>query len=67
MNREERREYMRRWRQDNREKLREQKKERETRLAIAALANVERVTDDICVVKTTDGHTFTLIRKKGES
>ena len=67
MNREERREYMRRWRQDNREKLREQKERRETRLAVAALANVERVTDDICVVKTTGGRAFTLIRERGEA
>ena len=64
MTREERREYMREWRRNNREKIKEQRQRRETRLAVAALENVERVTDDVCVVKTTGGREFTLIRER---
>ena len=60
----ERREYMKEWRRNNREKIREQRQRRETRLAVAALENVERVTDDVCVVKTTGGREFTLIRER---
>ena len=64
MNSAERREYMKEWRRNNREKIREQRKRRETRLAVAALENVERVTDDVCIVKTTGGREFTLIRER---
>ena len=64
MTRDERREYMREWRRNNREKIKEQRQRRETRLAVAALADVERVTDDVCVVKTTGGREFTLIRER---
>ena len=60
----ERREYMREYRRNNRERIREQRQRRETRLAVAALENVERVTDDVCVVKTTGGREFTLIRER---
>ena len=60
----ERREYMRKYRRVNREKIKEQRQRRETRLAVAALADVERVTDDVCVVKTTGGREFTLIRER---
>ena len=60
----ERREYMREYRRVNRERIKEQKKRRDTRLAVAALENVERVTDDVCVVKTTGGREFTLIRER---
>lgn len=60
----ERREYMREYRRNNRERIREQRQRRETRLAVAALADVERVTDDVCVVKTTGGREFTLIRER---
>ena len=63
----ERREYMKEWRHNNREKIREQRQRRETRLALAALEAVERVTDDVCVVKTTDGREFTLIRRRVEA
>lgn len=63
----ERREYMKEWRRNNREKIREQRQRRETRLAVAALENVERVTDDVCVVKTTGGREFTLIRGRVEA
>ncbi len=59
-----RREYMKEWRRNNREKIREQRQRRETRLAVAALENVERVTDDVCVVKTTGGREFTMIRER---
>lgn len=64
MTRDERREYMREWRHNNRERIKEQRYRRETRIAVAALDNVERVTDDVCVVKTTDGQEFTLIRDR---
>ena len=60
----ERREYMKEWRRNNREKIREQRQRRETRLAVAALENVERVTDDVCVVKTTGGREFTMLRDR---
>lgn len=63
----ERREYMREYRRVNRERIKEQKQRRETRLAVAALENVERVTDDVCVVKTTGGREFTLIRGRVEA
>lgn len=63
----ERREYMKEWRHNNREKIREQRQRRETRLAVAALEAVERVTDDVCVVKTTGGREFTLIRGRVEA
>lgn len=63
----ERREYMREWRRRNRDRIKEQRQRRETRLAFAALESVERVTDDVCVVKTTDGNTFTLIRERVEA
>lgn len=64
MNDSERREYMREYRRVNRERILEQQKRRQTRLAVAALEKVERVTDDVCVVKTTGGHEFTLIRER---
>lgn len=60
----ERREYMRQYRQKNRERIQAQRRKRETRLAVAALENVERVTDDVFIVKTINGETFTLIREK---
>ena len=60
----ERREYMRHYRQENRERIQEQRRKRETRLAVSALENVERVTDDVCIVTTTGGRAFTLIREK---
>lgn len=63
----ERREYMREYRRVNRDRIREQKQKRETRLAVAALENVERVTDDVCVVKTTGGREFTLIRERANA
>ena len=63
----ERREYMREYRRANRDRIREQKQKRETRLAVAALENVERVTDDVCVVKTTGGREFTLIRERANA
>lgn len=59
----ERREYMRKWRRNNREKVREQKQRRETRLAVEAIASVERLTDDVCVISTTDGREFTMLRE----
>lgn len=67
VNTAERREYMREWRQKNRERIREQQRIRETRLAVAALDNVERVTDDVCIVKTTGGQEFTLIRERANA
>lgn len=63
----ERREYMREYRRVNREKIKEQRQRRETRLAVAALENVERVTDDVCIVKTTGGREFTLIRERANA
>lgn len=64
MNDAERREYMREYRRKNRERIREQQRIRQTRLAVAALESVERVTDDVCIVKTTGGREFTMIREK---
>lgn len=64
MNNAERREYMREWRRNNRDRIRVQRQARETRLAVAAVEKVERVTDDVCVVKTTDGQEFTMLREK---
>ena len=64
MTSEERREYMREWRQKNREKIKAQRQRYETRLAVAALDRVERVTDDVCVVKTTGGREFTIFRDR---
>ena len=61
----ERREYMREYRRANRDRIREQQKRRQTRLAVAALESVERVTDDVCVVKTTGGREFTMLRERG--
>ena len=63
----ERREYMKEWRRNNREKIREQRQRRETRLAVAALENVERVTDDVYIAKTTGGREFTLIRGRNDA
>lgn len=63
----ERREYMREYRRANRERIREQQKRRQTRLAVAALESVERVTDDVCVVKTTGGREFTMLRERVEA
>lgn len=63
----ERREYMREYRRANRDRIREQQIRRQTRLAVAALEDVERVTDDVCVVKTTGGREFTLIRGRVEA
>jgi hypothetical protein len=63
----ERREYMREYRRLNRERIREQQKIRETRLAVAALENVERVTDDVCIVKTTGGREFKLLRESANA
>jgi len=60
----ERREYMREYRRANRDRIREQQKRRQTRIAVAALESVERVTDDICVVKTTGGGEFTILRER---
>lgn len=60
----ERREYMREYRRANRDRIREQQKRRQTRLAVAALESVERVTDDVCVVKTTGGREFTMLRER---
>ena len=59
----ERREYMREYRRANSDRIREQQKRRQTRLAVAALESVERVTDDVCVVKTTGGREFTMLRE----
>ena len=63
----ERREYMREYRRANRDRIREQQKRRQTRLAVAALESVERVTDDVCVVKTTGGREFTMIRERANT
>ena len=63
----ERREYMREYRRVNRERIKEQRQRRETRLAVAALENVERVTDDVCIVKTTGGREFKLIRERANA
>ena len=60
----ERREYMREYRRANRERIREQQRIRQTRLAVAALESVERVTEDVCVVRTTGGHEFTMLRER---
>ena len=60
----ERREYMREYWRANRDRIREQQKRRQTRLAVAALESVERVTDDVCVVKTTGGREFTMLRER---
>lgn len=59
----ERREYMRKWRRNNRDKVREQRQRRETRIAVAAIESVERLTDDVCVVRTAGGREFTMIRE----
>ena len=63
MTSEERREYMREYRKANRERIKEQRQKRETNIAVAALENVERITNDVCIIKTLDGHKITLIRK----
>lgn len=59
----ERREYMRNWRRNNREKVREQRKNREIKRAVAAIESVERLTDDVCVIRTVDGQRFTFLRE----
>ena len=64
MTNEERRAYMREWRHKNPDKVKAQRQRYETRLAVAALERIERVTDDVCVVKTTSGREFTIFRKK---
>lgn len=63
MTSEERREYMREYRKANRERIKEQRQKRETNIAVAALENVERITNDVCIIKTIDGRKITLIRK----
>ena len=59
----ERREYMRNWRRNNREKVREQRKNREIKRAVAAIESVERLTDDVCVIRPVDGQRFTFLRE----
>lgn len=63
MTSEERREYMREYRKANRERIKEQRQKREINIAVAALENVERITNDVCIIKTIDGRKITLIRK----
>ena len=63
MTSEKRREYMREYRKANRERIKEQRQKRETNIAVAALENVERITNDVCIIKTIDGRKITLIRK----
>lgn len=65
MTNEERRAYLREWRHSNPDKVKAQRQRHETKLALAALENVERITDDVCVVKTISGQEFTIFRKKG--
>lgn len=61
---EERREYLREWRRNNPDKVKAQRERRQRRLAVAALERVERLSDDVCVVKTTGGREFTMIRER---
>lgn len=63
MTSEKRREYMREYRKANRERIKEQRQKRETNIAVAALENIERITNDVCIIKTIDGRKITLIRK----
>lgn len=63
---EAKREYMREWRRKNRDKVKAQRERRETRIAVAALESVERVTDDVCIVRATGGREFALIREAAQ-
>lgn len=64
MTKEEKRAYLREWRRNNPDKVKAQRERRQKQLAVAALECVERLSADVCVVKTTSGREFTMIRER---
>lgn len=52
---EERREYMRRWREKNRDHIREYTKNKARADALAAMKSVKRLESSVCVIRTYDG------------
>lgn len=58
MTNDERREYMREWREKNRDKIRRQRTDRSRRDALAALKSVKPIDAKMFVMKSTDGRSY---------
>ena len=61
---EKRRAKIRDWQRAHPEQIRERREQRRIKTALANVASVEVLTDDVCVVKMNDGHTFTMKRER---
>jgi len=64
MTKEERREYTKRWREQNRERIKTQRKENAMRKAMAELASVKQLDSGICIFRANDGRSYIVTGRK---
>lgn len=64
MTKEERADYMRKWREENRDRIKIQQRESARRKAMADLASVKQLDTDICVVRSNDGRAYVVTGRK---
>lgn len=58
MTKDERHEYMKKWRAENREKIKSQQRENARRKALADLASVRQLDGGVCVMCAMDGRRY---------
>jgi hypothetical protein len=64
MTTEQRREYMREWRKNNKDKIREQQRDNARRKALADLVSVKIQPVDVCIIRTTHGGEYRVGRPR---
>lgn len=58
MTKEEQKEYMKRWRKQNRDRIKQNEKAREQRRALEAISSIKRLSANVCIVRSKDGTEF---------
>ena len=61
---EQRREYMKKWREANKEKIKESRRENMRRKALDSVKNVIPEAVDMCIIKTRDGCEYHVARRR---
>lgn len=61
---EKRREYMRKWRAKNRDRIREQQKENARRKALADMESVKHLGAGVCIIRANDGRSYVVTGRR---
>lgn len=64
MTKEQRRVYMQKWREENRDRIREHEREKRRMDALAVLESAQRVDDHVCIMRTNDGRVYVVGGRK---